>query len=179
MAESSYIGDVRLSSSATRIKPGEPLELDLWFKVDGYIRKALNQQNWTDAYNKHDTTFLIKYVVRVQTGSVKKRDVLEPVKFIRKASFYWSRNPKLPPPPPNKKIWALIVVDDSPKFPDNAEEVKSLLLDVRYSVELMGSNIHKGAQKLVAHISVSWGKHLFTEPVEIEATSNEIEIVCE
>ena len=161
MAESSYIGDVRLSSSATRIKPGEPLELDLWFKVDGYIRKALNQQNWTDAYNKHDTTFLIKYVVRVQTGSVKKRDVLEPVKFIRKASFYWSRNPKLPPPPPNKKIWALIVVD------------------VRYSVELMGSNIHKGAQKLVAHISVSWGKHLFTEPVEIEATSNEIEIVCE
>ena len=110
---------------------------------------------------------------------MKKRDVLEPVKFIRKASFYWSRNPKLPPPPPNKKIWALIVADDSPKLPDNVEEVKSLLLDVRYSVELMGSNIHKGAQKLVAHISVSWGKHLFTEPVEIEATSNEIEIVCE
>ncbi|MBI5133137.1 MAG: hypothetical protein HZA83_00335, partial [Thaumarchaeota archaeon] len=110
----SYISDVKLLSSASKIKLDEPLKLDLQFKVDGHLREALNQETWTNAYNKHDTAFMIKYVIRIQTGSAKKRDVVEPMKFVRKASFYWSRNPKLPPPPPNKKIWAMIVVDDSP-----------------------------------------------------------------
>jgi len=178
MPGSSYISDVKLSSSNSRIKVDEPLELDLWFKVDGHIRKALNQQNWTDAYNKHDTTFMIKYVIRIQTGSLKKRDVVEPVRFVRKASFYWSRNPKLPPAPPNKKIWAMIVIDDSPNLPDNVEEAKSLLLDVRHSMELMGSNVGKGKHKLSAYVNASWGKHPYTEPVNVEARSNEVEIVC-
>jgi hypothetical protein len=175
---SSYISEVKLLPSTSRIRPDEPLRLDLRFKVDGHIRNALNQENWTRAYDNHDTTFMIKYVIRIQAGSVKKRDVVEPVKLVRKASFYWSRNPKLPPQPPEKKIWAMIVIDDSPNLPDTVEEAKSLLLDVTRSIELMGSNIGKGTQKLVAHVGASWGKHLYTEPVEIDARSNEVEIVC-
>lgn len=178
MPQHSYISDVKLLSSASKIKFDEPLKLDLQFKVDGHLREALNQETWTNAYNKHDTAFMIKYVIRIQTGSTKKRDVVEPMKFVRKASFYWSRNPKLPPPPPNKKIWAIIVVDDSPNLPDSVEDAKSLLFDVKRSMELMGSNIGKGKHKLVAHVSASWGKHLYTEPMEIEAKSNEVEIVC-
>lgn len=178
MLEASYIRDVMLVSSARRIRLDEPLKLDLRFKIDGHIRKALEQQNWTYAYNRHDTTFLIKYVIRIQTGSLKKRGIVEPIKFTRKASFYWSRNPKLPPPPPNKKIWAMIVVDDSPNLPDSVEDAKSLLLDVSSSVQLMGSNIGEGKHKLVALVSASWGKHTYTEPAEIEAGSNQVEIVC-
>lgn len=178
MPERSYINELKLLPSANRIRIDEPLRLDLRFKVDGHIRNALNQENWTNAYNKHDTTFMIKYTIRIQTGSVKKHDVVEPVRFVRKASFYWSRNPKLPPPPPKKKIWAMIVIDDTPNLPDSVEDAKSLLLDVNRSVELVGSNIGKGKHKLFAYVTASWGKHLYAEQTEIGAKSNEVEIVC-
>jgi hypothetical protein len=178
MPGQSYISDLKLSPSSNRIRLDEPLRLDLHFKVDGRIREIFNQETWTDAYNSHDTAFLIKYVIRIQAGSLKKRDVVEPVKFVRKASFYWSRNPKLPPPPPEKKIWAMVVVDDAPNLPDTVEDAKALLLDVNQSIELMGSNIGRGTQKLIAYVTASWGRHPYTEPIEIEARSNEVEIVC-
>ncbi len=177
--EGSYISGIKLTPSANRIKMNDPLTLDLQFKVDGHVREVLNQQAWTLAYNKHDTVFRVKYVIRVQTGSVKKRDVVEPIKFVRKASFYWSRNPKLPPPPPNKKIWAMIVLDDRPNLPDNVEHAKSLIFDVKHSIELIGSSVGRGKHKLLAHVSASWGKHIFTEPMEIDAKSNEVEITCD
>jgi hypothetical protein len=178
MLEQSYINDVKLVASASRIRPNEPLTLDLQFKVDGHIREVLNQETWTSSYDKHDTVFLIKYLIKIQTISIKKRDVVEPIKFVRKASFYWSRNPKLPPPPPNKKIWAMIVIDDIPNLPDSVEDAKILLLDVKRSIELMGSSIGKGKHKLVAYVSASWGKHPYTKSTEIEAESDEVEVEC-
>ncbi len=177
--EGSYISGIKLTASANRIKMDDPLTLDLQFKVDGRIREVLNQQAWTLAYTKHDTVFRVKFVIRVQTGSVKKRDVVEPVKFVRKASFYWSRNPKLPPPPPSKKIWAMIVVDDRPNLPDSVEHAKSLIFDVKRSIELIGSSVGRGKHKLLAHVSASWAKHTFTEPMEVDAKSNEVEIICD
>ncbi len=174
----SYIRDVRLLSSARTLKLEQPLRLDLRFKVEGQIRKALHQENWTLAYDKHDTTFLIKYVITIQSGILKRYGVLEPVKFVRKASFYWSRNPKLPPNPPNKKIWVMILMDDLPNLPDTAEDARSLLLDVRRTVELMGYNIGKGRHKLVAHVSASWGRHEYIKSDKIDARSNEVEIIC-
>ena len=178
MPEESHINGVKLVPSSTKIKMNEPITLDLQFKVAGHVRNAFNQQTWTDAYNKHDTAFRIKYVIRVQTGSVKKSDIVEPIKFVRKASFYWSRNPKLPPPPPNKKIWALIVVDDNPNLPDSVEDAKSLIFDVKRPIELIGSSIGKGRHKLIAYVSASWEKHNFTEKMEVDAKSDAVEIVC-
>jgi len=174
----SYISDIRLVPSANKVKMNEPLTLDLQFKVNGYIREVFNQKTWIEAYDKHDNIFRVKYMIRVQTGSVKKRDIVEPIKFVRKVSFYWSRNPKILPPPPSKKIWAMIVVDDMPNLPESVEQAKSLIFDVKRKIELVGSSIGKGKHKLIAHASVSWEKHLFSEPMEVAARSNEVEIIC-
>jgi hypothetical protein len=178
MSKESYISNTKLVPSAIRVKLDEPLTLDLQFKVDGQIREVFNQQRWTEAYNKHDNAFVVKYVISVQTGSARKRDVAEPIKFVRKASFYWSRNPKLPPPPPNKKIWAMIVADDRPNLPDSVEEARSLIFDVRRPIVLTGSSIGKGKHKLVAHVRASWGKHLFTESTKLDGKSNQVQIIC-
>ena len=178
MPRESYISGAKLVPSSSKIKMNESVTLNLRFRVDGRVRKVFNQQTWTDAYNKHDAVFRIKYTIRVQTGSVKKHDIVEPIKFVRKASFYWSRNPKLPPPPPNKKIWTMIVIDDRPVLPDSVEDAKSLVFDVKRPIELVGSSIGKGKHKLVAHVSASWGKHHFTEKMEVDAKSDEVEIVC-
>lgn len=178
MPDSSYISDAKLSASASTVKMNEPFTLDLKFRVDGQVRKMFNQQNWTDAYNRHDTAFRIKYSIRVQTGSVKKKDVVEPIKFVRKASFYWSRNPKLPPPPPVKKIWAMVVIDDNPNLPENVEHAKELVFDVKRPIQLIGSSIGKGKHKLMASVTASWGKHLDMEKTEINGKTNQIEMEC-
>lgn len=175
----SYINGIKMVPTASRVKMNEPITLDLQFKVDGKIREIFNQQTWTDAYDKHDNVFRVKYIIRIQTGSVKKRDIVEPIKLVRKASFYWSRNPKMPPLPPSKKIWAMIVLDDRPNLPESVEQAKSLIFDVRRPIQLIGSSIGKGKHKLFAYVSASWEKHTFTEPMEVDAKSNEIEIICD
>lgn len=179
VSRDSFIGALKLVPSASRVKMGEPLTLEVQFGIDGRIREMLNQKTWTEAYNKHDNLFMIKYTIGVQTKSARKREVVKPVSFVRKASFYWSRNPKLPPPPPNKKIWAMIVVDDSPVLPESEIQARSLIFDVRRSFELMGSAVGKGRHKLFAYARASWGRHLYTEPAKVEARSNIIEVSCQ
>lgn len=174
----SCIAGLNLVPSATRVKMDEPLTLVVRFGVQGRIREALNQKNWVEAYDRHDNLFRIKYTIGVQSGSLVKRDLFEPVSFVRKASLYWSRDPKLPPPPPEKKVWAIIVIDDNPILPESEEQARSLIFDVRRAIEVTGSSVGRGRQKLSAYARASWGRHVYTEPMEIEARSGEIEIVC-
>ena len=72
----------------------------------------------------------------------------------------------------------MIVIDDRPNLPDSVEQAKSLIFDVKRPIELIGSSIGNGKHKLVAHASASWGRHLFTEQMEVDAKSNEVEIIC-
>jgi len=95
-----------------------------------------------------------------------------PVKFVRKAALFWTRNPKI-----QYRIWVSIVKDDMPFYPLTIEEAKSLLFDVNKVIELSGSDFDSGTQKLHAEIKVSWGKHNYTERTEIKGRSNEIELM--
>ncbi|MFQ5920487.1 MAG: hypothetical protein ACE5JV_00545, partial [Nitrososphaerales archaeon] len=155
MAAGSYVSALELIPSSAKVRMDEPLTLDVKFRIDGQIRELFNQQTWTDAYDKHDTVFGVKYTIRVQRSSMRNRDIVEPLAFVRKASFYWSRNPKTEPKPPSKKIWAMIVMDDAPTLPDSIEHARSLIFDVRRPIELMGSSIGEGRQKLVARVTAS------------------------
>jgi len=179
MAGASYISGLELIPSATRVRMDQPLTLEVQFSVDGKMRGAFNQQVWTEAYDRHDTIFRIEYSIRLRSGSLSKHDVVEPVAFVRKASFYWSRNPKLEPKPPAKKIWAMIVVDDAPLLPESVEHAKSLIFDVRCPIELVGSSLGKGKHKIYAHVTAAWSGHPYTEQTEIEGRSDAVEIVCE
>jgi hypothetical protein len=44
-------------------------------------------------------------------------------------------------------------------------------------IELSGSDLNSGSHKLHAEITVSWGKHDFTEPTEIKGKSNELDLM--
>jgi hypothetical protein len=52
-----------------------------------------------------------------------------------------------------------------------------MLFDVNKVIELSGSDLDSGTQKLYADIRVSWGKHDYTEPTEIKGRSNEVELM--
>jgi hypothetical protein len=100
------------------------------------------------------------------------RKTVMPIKLVRKAALFWTRNPKIP-----YRIWVSIVKDDAPFYPLTEEEAKSLLFDINKVIELSGSDLDSGNLKLYADIHVSWGKHDYTKPTEIKGRSNELELV--
>ena len=164
----SFIAGATLEKSQDSVKSGQPLTLSLSFKVDGGVREAFSQKNWERAYNKHDNGFRMTVEVDIKSG----RRTVMPIKFVRKAALFWTRNPKIP-----FRIWVSIVKDDAPFYPLTEEEAKSLLFDVNKVIELSGSDLDSGTQKLYADIRVSWGKHDYTDPTEIKARSNEVELM--
>ncbi|MEW6603418.1 MAG: hypothetical protein AB1351_01870 [Thermoproteota archaeon] len=164
----SFIAGATLEKSQDSVKSGQPLTLSLSFKIEGAIREAFMQKNWERAYNKHDNGFRMTIEVDIKSG----RKTVMPLKFVRKAALFWTRNPKI-----SYRIWVSIVKDEAPFYPLTEEEARSLLFDVNKVIELSGSDLDSGTQKLHADIRVSWGKHDYTEPTEIKGKSNEIELV--
>ena len=168
MADSSFISDANFSKSQDSVRADQPLTLSLSFKITGEIREAFSQKNWERAYNKHDNGFRMTIEVDVKSG----RKTIHEIKFVRKAALFWTRNPKIP-----YRIWASIVKDDTPFYPLTVEEAHSLLFDVNKVIELSGSDLDSGSHKLRADVRVSWGKHEYTDPTEITARSNELELM--
>src|SRR5213593_1684110 len=167
MAESIITG-ATLEKSQDSVKSGQPLTLSLSFKVDGAIREMFSQKNWERAYNKHNNGFRVTTEIDLKSG----RRTIMPIKFVRKAALFWTRNPKI-----HYRIWVSIIKDDAPFYPLAEEEAKSLLFDVNRVIELSGSDLDSGAQRLYADIRVSWGKHDYADPTETKGRSNEIELM--
>jgi hypothetical protein len=164
----SFISGALLEKSQDSVKPGQPLTLNLSFKIDGAIREVFSQKNWERAYNKHDNALRITIHVELKSG----RRTIMPMKLVRKAALFWTRNPKIP-----HRIWVSIVKDDAPFYPLTEDEAKSLLFNVNKVIELSGSDLNLGTQRLYTDIHVSWGKHDYTEPTAIKGRSNEVELM--
>jgi hypothetical protein len=87
-------------------------------------------------------------------------------KITRKTSIFWTRSPKIP-----YRIWVLIIRDYDPFYPETIEEAKSLMFDVNKVIELNTNNFNHGDNTIYADITVSWGRHYYTEPTEISIVS--------
>jgi hypothetical protein len=148
-------------------KSNDLVSFSLNLKINGRIRELFNQSLWEKAYNKFDNTFRITINVDLKSGN----KILYSIKFVKKAVFFWTRNPRIP-----HRIWIFIVKDDSPFYPESEEEAKSLLFDIEKIIELKPSIITKKISKIYANVKISWGKHNFTEPTKLEGKSNEEEI---
>jgi hypothetical protein len=148
-------------------KSNDLISFSLSLKINARIRKLFNQSLWEKAYNKFDNTFRITINVDLKSGN----KILYSIKFVKKAVFFWTRNPRIP-----HRIWIFIVKDDSPFYPESEEEAKSLLFDIEKIIELKPSMISKRSSKIYANVKISWGRHNFTEPTKLEGKSNEEEI---
>lgn len=166
----SFIDTATLAKSQESVRPDQPLTLSLSFRIQGSIRDAFSQKNWERAYNKHDKGFLMTIEIDLKSGRRRRR--IASIKLVRKAALFWTRNPKIP-----YRIWVSIVKDDTPFYPLTEEEARSLLFDVNKVIELKGSDLNSGAHKLYTDIKVSWGKHVYTDPNEINGRSNGIELM--
>jgi hypothetical protein len=159
------IENVKLTSSRTELNSNEQVTFRIAFTIDGKIRQSFDQKNWERAYNLHDNLFRVKIDIDLKSGSNK----LVHSGSLRKASLFWTRNPKLP-----YRIWALIISDDTSFYPSNIEIAKSLLFDVEKELTVNASHFKVGKQEIHAQIRVWWGKHHYTSPCELNSKTNKV-----
>lgn len=163
----SLISDIKLDTPHKSIGSNTILTLDLGFSIAGLIREIFSQKNWERAYDKHDNAFRLSVYLDVRAAgkSVNK------IKFVRKAVLFWTRNPKL-----SYRVWISIIKDETPYYPLTIEEAKSLLFDVTKTIELQSNNLVKGENEIKIDITVSWGRHIYTEPVELHAQTETLKV---
>jgi hypothetical protein len=159
-----FISETRLETVHEKKESSNVRLLRLSFSITGTIRSAFNQSSWEKAYNKHDNSFRLKIriALRINTHTIFVGE------YVRKAVLFWTRNPKVP-----FRIWIFIVQEDVPLYPLSVEEAQSLMFDVNKTLKVNEDQREKsGIGDIQAEIRVSWGRHDFTEPVEISAKSN-------
>ena len=66
----------------------DSITLNVKFSLNGEVRNSFNEKNWTDAYEKNDNQFKLKYEIKLTSGSLRKHSVGKPINTYRKASIF-------------------------------------------------------------------------------------------
>jgi len=172
----SKISEIKLVNSKDEYSFDENVEIYVQFSVEGGIRDAFNEVNWTKAYNNNDVSFKMKYGIKLMSGGFRKKELGRTIDTYRKASIFWTRNPKLVNPMKNRRIWVQVAKNFEPFIRLSEEEVKQELFDFNERFLFKASDLGKGKHKIGSEVFASWQKHDYTETGNIKNSSNEIEI---
>ena len=172
----SKISDLSLIKDKDGYTIDDSFTLNVKFSLNGQIRDVFNEKNWTDAYEKNDNQFKMKYGIKIVSNGLRKHDVVKPINTYRKASIFWTRNPKLVNPVKEKRIWVQVAKNFEPYIKLTEEDVQKELFDFNEPIILSASELGKGKHKISAEVFVSWYKHTYIEKNEIKMRSQEIEI---
>ena len=154
----------------------DSVTLNVKFSLKGEVRNAFNEKNWTEAYEKNDNQFKLKYGIKLTSGGLRKHNVGKPIDAYRKASIFWTRNPKLVNSMKERRVWVQVAKNFEPYIKLTEEDTKRELFDFDESVVLSASELGKGKHKVGAEVFVSWNKHTYIEKSEGMMHSKEIEI---
>jgi len=154
----------------------DSITLNVKFSLSGEMRDVFNEKNWTDAYEKNDNQFKLKYGIKLNSGGLRKHDVSKPIDTYRKASIFWTRNPKLVNPMKEKRIWVQVAKNFEPHIRLTEEDVQRELFDFDEPIILSASELGKGKHKIGAEVFASWNKHQYTDGDKVKLHSKEIEI---
>src|SRR6266571_5449219 len=159
------IESATISCSPQKAAVDDILAITVNFKINGGLRRNFVRKLWEAAYDEHDLGLRIIYWVTL----LKQRGKLLPGmedrkdKFVRRASFFWTRNPELP-----YRVWATIATEfETILYPKTEEEAQGMLFNVTRNFEIPAKTLGSGDHSLGAKIRVKWGKHIFTESGEV------------
>ena len=174
---STKLDRVLLSSDKKTYSAADDIHLDVGFRVVGGLREAFHPDVWTVAWEDFDK--ILRLTIRLtleDSGALRSKKVAEIKKEVRKASFYWSRDPDLP-----YRIWPMIIPEDGgpPKIPRDVEDAKSKMLDVEKKFQIPASHLGRGSHKLVAKAKGKWGRRSFIEKGEVDGRSRPLVITVE
>ncbi|MGP8125967.1 MAG: hypothetical protein ACLQEQ_08945 [Nitrososphaerales archaeon] len=168
---------VRLITDKRSYSSSDIVTANLEFRVVGGLREAFHPDVWTVAWEDFDKILRLtmKTSLGVQRGLLNRR-LGENRKEVRKASFYWSRDPDLP-----YRIWAMVVPEDGgpPQIPRSVEDAKSKMLDVEKSFKFPASALGRGKNRLVGSADASWGRRSFIEKGSASSKSKPLVVEIE
>ena len=170
------ISDIVLTKNKDEFSSDDMIDINVKFSIQGNLREAFNEKNWTKAYNNNDNLFKLKYGVKLQSGGIRKHELGKPIETYRKASIFWTRNPKLVNPMKEKRIWVQVAKNFEPFIRLSEEEVRQELFDFDEKIVFKASELGSGKHKIDAEAFVEWQKHDYTEPFKAKAQAKEIEI---
>lgn len=174
------INGVIFNASRENFPYDESCNLSVKFGVDGGIRDSFRHEVWMDAHRRNDKYFRITYNLEIQkvTMSLALKSLIKPVKAVKKASIYWTRNPEMVRLF-EKKVWALIIDERRvPHIPATEEEARKKLFEFEASFQILGADLGRGNHRLRAQVGASWGRHIFSEKGTISGSSDTIKITC-
>jgi hypothetical protein len=154
----------------------ESITINVKFSLTGDVRNSFNEKNWTDSYEKNDNQFKLKYGIKLVSSGLRKHDVAKPIDTYRKASIFWTRNPKLVNPMKEKRIWVQVAKNFEPIIKLTEEDVQKELFDFDEPIILSASDLGQGKHKVSAEVFASWNTHEYVKKNEEKTQSEEIEI---
>ena len=170
------ISNMQLDKSKDKFSLDDDITIYVKFSITGGIRDSFTEKNWTDAYNQNDNTIKLKYGVKLSKSGLRKHDLGKPIDSYRKASIFWTRNPKLVNPMKERRIWVQVAKNFEPFIRLTEEEVRQELFDFGEEIHFKASELGKGKHKIGAETFVSWQSHEFVEKGDSKSQSEEIEI---
>ena len=175
MTETS-ISDIKIEKTKEEFSSDDNITINVTFSIKGNLRESFTEKNWTEAYERNDNTFKLKYGIKLQKGGFRKQDIGKNIDTYRKASIFWTRNPKLVNPMKEKRIWVQVAKNFEPFIRLTEEEVRQELFDFSEEFHFKASELGKGKHKIGAEAFVSWQTHEFIEKGESKSQAEGIEI---
>ena len=108
------ISAISLGKEKDEFTSDEKITITARFSLTGGLRDAFNEKNWTQAYDENDNTIKLKYGIKLAKGGIRKHELGKPVDTYRKASIFWTRNPKLVNPMKDRRIWVQVAKNFEP-----------------------------------------------------------------
>ena len=172
----SEISDLNLVKDKDVYASGDSITINVKFLLNGDVRNSFTEKNWTDAYEKNDNQFKLKYGIKLVSSGIRKHDIVKPIDTYRKASIFWTRNPKLVNPMKEKRVWVQVAKNFEPIIKLTEEDVQKELFNFDEPIILSASDLGKGKHKISAEVFASWNTHTYIEKNEAKTRSEEIEV---
>ena len=170
------ISEIKLEKTKEEFSSDDNITINVRFSIKGDLRESFTEKNWTEAYERNDNTFKLKYGIKLQKEGFRKQDIGKNIDTYRKASIFWTRNPKLVNPMKEKRIWVQVAKNFEPFIRLTEEEVRQELFDFSEEFHFKASELGKGKHKIGAEAFVSWQTHEFIEKGESKSQAEGIEI---
>ena len=170
------ISVITLVKEKDKFSNDDTITITARFSLTGELRNAFTEKNWTQAYNENDNTMKLKYGVKLAKGGIRKHELGKTIDTYRKASIFWTRNPKLVNPMKDRKIWVQVAKNFEPFVALTEEDVRKEFFDFEEKFTFKASELGTGNHKISAEAFVSWETHPYIKKGDAKNQSNEIEI---
>ncbi len=167
------IADLKLIPESREYKLDESIRVNLGFRVIGGLRESFIPDVWTVAWEDNDKMVRLRMEASLRRGGARGGKLATTGKEVRRAKFYWSRDPDLP-----YRIWTAIIHEDgsAPILPDSVEDAKSKFLDVVKLFEIPATTLGRGTHKVVGSVDLAWGRRSYLEKGSLSEKTASVEM---